>query len=56
MKFQWNTFSQLAFIRKHVCFTFTPEAILMGTEFQVGSVFLALEDVIPLSPGLYSFC
>ena len=56
MKFQWNTFSQLAFIRKHVCFTFTPEAILMGTELQVGSVFLALEDVIPLSPSLYSFC
>jgi len=56
MKFQWNTFSQLAFIRKHVCFTFTLEAILMGTELQVGSVFLALEDVIPLSPSLYSFC
>ena len=51
MKFQCHTFPQLAFIRKHVCFTFTLKAILTGIEFQVGSLFLALENVIPLSPG-----
>ena len=56
MKFQWNTFSHLAFIRKHVCFTFTPEAILTGTEFQAGSLLLALEDAIPLPPGFCGFC